>query len=404
MKAYKETVRHYYKYDTSNPIYNILTTGSLTNTNGVLSGFSTNNYAKYPEAINVGTSTWKKVWKFTTNSTATSSSQVVENSSACILICTGSGYLRAGLGNGSSWTIANYNNNVAPVANNTEYVFEIEFTGTQYIITINGNVAQTINSSNTIGSITANTHIGNNQADSSSPWLGNIDLTGSYMEVNNNKIWEGRTYPIIEGTSSDYDFYEDTETYNLYKGIVRHYYKYVNTPWTQPVLSANGTMGGNSFACAASSSDYAPWHAFDGSKTSSNRWAASTSTPPQWLTFYNPEKIKVTNLAITQRSDTTDHITSGIVQGSDDNTNWTDIKNFTNNNATPGATWNIDLSENTTSYKYYRIYITGYSASQGTYIHIVEVEITAFTVSVTEGTPSDYDFYEDTEEYQAFNV
>lgn len=186
----------------------------------------------------------------------------------------------------------------------------------------------------------------------------------------------------------------------LHKGTIRKYYKY--QAWIQPILTSNGTMGGGSFACTSSTaeSSYPAWKAFDGDKvTNTSRWGATSSSVPQWLSFYNPTKIMVTNIAITQRSNTTDHLTSGIIQVSDDNINWIDIKNWTNNNSTAGATWDIDLSDNINSYKYYRIYITGYSHSSGTWVSIVEATITAFTI--TEGTSSDYDYYEDVEVLQA---
>ena len=51
------------------------------------------------------------------------------------------------------------------------------------------------------------------------------------------------------------------------------------------------------------------------------------------------------------------YVSGGIVQGSDDNENWTDLVTFTNPNTAASAVWDIPITGNTHYYNYHRIYI-----------------------------------------------
>lgn len=70
MRAVKETVRKYYKYDTTNPQYNYTPIGTLTNTDGVLSGFSSSNKASIG-TFNPSVNSYELVLKFKTSSLST---------------------------------------------------------------------------------------------------------------------------------------------------------------------------------------------------------------------------------------------------------------------------------------------------------------------------------------------
>ena len=176
------------------------------------------------------------------------------------------------------------------------------------------------------------------------------------------------------------------------------YYKYVNTPFIQPTLNANRTVGGNSFACYYSST-YSPgstnhegYHAFD--KNLATYWH-SAGGMPQWLGFYNPDPIKVTKLTITNPNANNQNVTAGKVYASNDNNDWTDLGDWTCPNNQAYAKWDINLSSNTNAYKYYRIYVTAcnyyHSGYHAYYAVITEVEITATQTSLVESTSSDYD-------------
>lgn len=104
--------------------------------------------------------------------------------------------------------------------------------------------------------------------------------------------------------------------------------------WTQPVLSANGTLGGASFAVSAdtATSGHDAYAAFDGDTTT--YWRCDTSAG--YLIVYNPIPLKITAIHLAPL------ITSGFVYGtpsagsilgSDDGTTWTKLDDFTNTGA-----------------------------------------------------------------------
>lgn len=186
--------------------------------------------------------------------------------------------------------------------------------------------------------------------------------------------------------------YKDIEVYKAVKETVRKYYKYVYKSWVKPVLTSAGVMGGDSFAVAQSSSfasrDF--WLVFGNPK---GYWH-SAAGHPQWVSWYNPEPLKVTRLFIGGHS--AGNLKHFKVQASNDNLNWIDLKEVENTIQT--ADYEVDLTNNTEYYLYYRLYIT--SSYYGSYDLIDGFNMTAVSCSVVEGTPSDYDFYEDVDIYK----
>ena len=197
----------------------------------------------------------------------------------------------------------------------------------------------------------------------------------------------------------DYDFYGDTKAcYKSFKEVERKYYKYIEVPWTQPVLSSNGTLGGK--VCAAYSSrtvygDRYAYKAFDGNTTTI--WTVTTL--PVNLIFYSPEPIKVTNIQCRNRADGYNYtITAGKIQASNNNSTWDSLTSWTNSNASQGAVWTIELSKNVNYYNYYNILV---SSGTGNEASLAEVSFTATRKSIAEGSPFDYDFYEYATTYRA---
>ena len=183
---------------------------------------------------------------------------------------------------------------------------------------------------------------------------------------------------------------------NSTKATVRTYFKYSYSTFTQPVLNKYGDFGGSSFSVQSNSEvgvGYA-WCMFDGLNQAAAVWVGLLSATP-YVTFYNPVPLKVTKLTIANSASYA--VKGGNVKGSNDNSNWTTIKTFTNANVTANATWDIDMSSNTASYKYYRITCT--SSNGGTYAYIGECTITAQQRNVVAGTSSSYDYYEDLPTY-----
>lgn len=186
------------------------------------------------------------------------------------------------------------------------------------------------------------------------------------------------------------------------KGLTRKYYKTVDVPaeytaWTQPVLSANGTMGGTTFAVAAnvqtnvSGVRYA-WYAFD--NNASSYWRGNSTG---WISFYNPVPLKVASIQWVYFYS---YPKGGTVEGSNDNSQWVKLCDWTNSAA---ANFTITVNS-TTEYKYHRVNITGVNKDV---IHCVKLNITASYKTreaysyETESTADDYDRYEDVPGYYA---
>ena len=121
--------------------------------------------------------------------------------------------------------------------------------------------------------------------------------------------------------------------------------------WTRPNLSENGTMGGNSCACTASTyySSYYPWRAFDGS--TGTGWRVTGNSSGCWLTFYSPIPIKVSQFTYTSTDD--EWAKSFKLDASNDNSSWEQLGTYTKSIAAQ-TTHTVD-TEVQGFYKYYRI-------------------------------------------------
>lgn len=130
----------------------------------------------------------------------------------------------------------------------------------------------------------------------------------------------------------------------------------------QPVLTSIGTLGGNSFAVLSSSASGGTiavdcLYAFDG-KTGDNGYASSANgVTYYWIEWYNPTPLKISSLRIYNANYSGALApTGGIVQGSNDGVNWTNIKTFTNSVTAINQYWTIAVNV-TGAYKYGRIYV-----------------------------------------------
>ena len=170
-------------------------------------------------------------------------------------------------------------------------------------------------------------------------------------------------------------------------------------PWEQPVLSSDGELGGESFAVMADSvypSNYF-YRSFDGND--STMWFAETAAPvPINLYLYNPKALIITNIEMTNRDKQRTYISGGVVYGSNDNATWVELKTFTNSVSDPTAKWNIDLSDNSRKFKYYRITITDIVyASATSILGVGNITITAFTSESTNlyySHPNGHTYYD----------
>ena len=214
-----------------------------------------------------------------------------------------------------------------------------------------------------------------------------IDLTAVFGAGNEpSKEWCDANIPYFVGTMAVH--------VNGLAGVARKIKKgYIGVPeFVQPVLTADGTLGGSAFAVYASnyhSADYATYKAFNGSTSDGYSSSVNPSSQTIYLTMYNPVAIKISSLKFT-------NVPSGLtssspnafsVQGSNDNSGWTTIGSFTNTNNTNGVTWSISLSGD--YYKYHRLVITSANTTQA-YMNIGEIDIVAMCdTSVSDSVVED---------------
>jgi hypothetical protein len=182
---------------------------------------------------------------------------------------------------------------------------------------------------------------------------------------------------VTAGTPDDYDYWEwsDTKRY-LFARKKKNYYKYQD--WTQPVLTANGTMGGDSFACDQSSYNNTGNEAYHIFNNDNKSWQSKAyDTNPQWLTFYNPKPLKLEKIKIYNFTGETVYYPKGMyIQGSNDNSTWETLYTYTGTSYVAEITCEVSSDK---AYKYHRIYIydRAYFNSENCFAIIVDVEITA---------------------------
>ena len=197
----------------------------------------------------------------------------------------------------------------------------------------------------------------------------------------------------------------------LANGITRKYYKTVNVPaeytdWAQPVLSANGTMGGSAFAVDSDSVNATTtqaWKAFRNSYSSSVYFLTGNGQP-HWLTMYNPIPLKVASFKIKNRGVYGSCLKDYEIYTSDDNNVWTLVSSGTLTNTALAAENTITITLGT-AHKYWRIKSLSCAGQSPEYFGASQITITAqqlvsegYTYEI-ESTADDYDRYEDVPNY-----
>lgn len=139
-------------------------------------------------------------------------------------------------------------------------------------------------------------------------------------------------------------------------------YGYDIMPVEKPTLTANGTLGGDSFAVAATdqySSTYAAWKCF--TETNTDCWvsnASASTSNPIYYTIYNPEPVQINFIEMRNRSSSaTEMLGDFVFQASNDGVTWEDIATFNNRNTTANASALFEIPE-VRRYNYHRFKIT----------------------------------------------
>lgn len=179
-------------------------------------------------------------------------------------------------------------------------------------------------------------------------------------------------------------------------GFTRKYFKTVTVSgereWENPAISNLGTLGGDTFACAATGDrgNNGVNVVFDKNLDTAyfNRCGSKADINYLTITMYNPVAIRVRSIEIIKGYY---NFNSGILQYSDNGSKWTDIKSITKGqNEVP----DVGL------HKYWKIravegdYSGGYRNVQISEIYLRGFEPYTYQKEV-EATADDYDRYED---------
>ena len=199
--------------NTSTVTSNINKVGSLTDNNGILSGFSTSNYAKFPTNFQPSSNTWEMVWKITTGSnvSSTTAQQICVFSKgttndtryASRILIQGGKFRFTITYNGTAWDIPSADGDPGvgtySVQTNTTYWLKWEYTGSAYKLSysLDGiTYTQDINVASTtpVYNSPAFCAIGIwNNGSYLEPFLGSIDLNESYINIDGTRWWTGTT-------------------------------------------------------------------------------------------------------------------------------------------------------------------------------------------------------------------
>ena len=218
---------------------------------------------------------------------------------------------------------------------------------------------------------------------------------GGYYSTDDKILYDTSTgkYPILKNgdTAEIKGVYRYSNRYIIGEDIITTIYGYENTIYyeslnvqmtmtsstiaelfVQPVLSANGTIGGDSFAIDTSSkiqNENDAWKAFDDSR--STYWEfqndASTTTDysdysfytnPTTITIYNPKAILLYGIGIIQttRYNNMQAIRAFKIEGSNDNLSWVTLKNDINAYAFNNYYNTIEV-DSSAAYKYHKLTI-----------------------------------------------
>ena len=145
----------------------------------------------------------------------------------------------------------------------------------------------------------------------------------------------------------------------------------VVSTFTRPNLTADGTMGGASFAVSASSTystSYPAYRAVD-DNASNTQWRSNSSDSAPTFTFYNPAQLKISQLEF-QWANTTYKATNFTLYASNDGLTWEQIGSY----ALASATVNTVAISQTSWYKYFRLNFTRNSTN---YLTLRDLRITA---------------------------
>lgn len=184
--------------------YNIVSYGTLTNTNGVLSDFSASNYATIPLTFNPVQHPYEIVFKINTETMPTDAGGIIWQTGDVLTsrgrldleVSENKLYAEYAANGALVWNI----DGITTLSSDTDYWVKLTYNGVNtyglYLSTdgTTWTTEGTATSSGFLGDGTAEYNIIGVQPDEGSmiaPWFGSIDLNGSYININNIRWWQG---------------------------------------------------------------------------------------------------------------------------------------------------------------------------------------------------------------------
>jgi len=165
-----------------------------------------------------------------------------------------------------------------------------------------------------------------------------------------------------------------SSTYELYDSTYDYYAP--DKPNQIPTMTSNTAPSGTASADSVLNSDYAAWKAMDKSNIDYYCWLSAASSFPHWLQYQFTSGKIITYYSITSRNyDTTYSPTDWKLQGSNNGSSWTDLDTQTSQSFSQNQKKTYSFS-NSTSYTYYRLYIT--VGSNSSYVAIGEWELITY--------------------------
>lgn len=396
-------------------VLNITNIGGVTiDDNYNATGFTTSKYLGTPDIIPSTFNTWEAITSFLTKAT---NYQCILNfkSTTGMKLYVESAKLKVNISsNGTSQNVANGVAGTTTIQTNRQYWVKCGYDGTTYTVKLSTTGAFageetteiSVTGAKNLGGNVVNFGVGTNGTTPDNPLNGTIYLSETSINIDGIVWWQAVGSGTAARQGCTYNYTDDGSAVTLNAFVVNNDEKIVLTPdnsytngyylgtvnvpahnlytysetqtaWTQPTLTANGTVGGDSFACACGNkyiASYDAWKAFDGSLT--NLWrTAGTQVPmsDRWLEFYNPDALVVTNIKIRNGKGNNNYpIVDYEFQYSDDGTTWLVAVSGTNTELTAEAEWNFNV--NAGAHKYWRIWAKKESA-----VGISEMTITAHT-------------------------
>ncbi len=392
---------------------NIVERGSLTiDSNYEVSGFTTSKYLETIDVLPSNFTTWDIMVSFSVKG-------IGYQSVLCHKLMTGmklfieNAKLKVNISsNGTSQNVASGVSGTTTIQTNTQYWVKASYDGTTYSVKLSTTGAFAgeetteiaVVGDKNLGGNVITFGVGSAGGSLDNPLNGTIYLGEIYINIDGASWWKAVDYTPIARQGCTYNYTDDGSAVTLNAFVVNNdetivltqdnsytngyllgtvsipahtVYSYSETigTWTQSVLSANGTIGGDSFAVAAStesSSNYPAWKAFD--SNSSTYFRSSTNDANKWLEFYSQTAVVVTRVDITNASDY--FIQGWEFQYSDDGAAWSVL---TSGTSTAGATdeWGFDVT-NSGAHKYYRLKVLSASATS---FAVAEMSVTAHTVT-----------------------